>query len=529
MTHLAEILWPVERQPGLSKALLRDLRRFLRADQMSALQTDRLSYGRDACAQSTLWVRQGQVKYPPELIVWPETVAEVASILSYAQEQAISVVPYGAGSGVCGGTWALCGGIALDLKRLNKILRVDTARRTVQAEAGISGELLERELQRRDLTLGHFPSSIYVATLGGYLACRSAGQFSSKYGKIEDMVEDLEVVLPTGEIVQTSQVKEIPGILDLNEVFVGSEGVLGALTKATLRLHQAPATQKFLGFSFGTLEKGMLAIRQIMQAGLKPAVLRLYDELDSWLATSYPKEEKTSWHEHLFKSLNPLLDCAKDASFKLLLDKASWFKKALDYMPADCLLILGFEGEKLLTEAEISAATEICQNLRAKDLGEGPGRYWLKHRYSVAYKLSPIFDKGMFADTMEVATTWTKLSQLYEEIRNAIKEDVLVLAHFSHAYPEGCSIYFTFVGYRPDAEALEALYQKTWEQALQACVRVGGTISHHHGVGLLKSAYMKKEWGQSFRYLEKLKVALDPKGISNPGKLGLTFAKEFSA
>lgn len=503
--------------------LLRDLSRLLRPDQVSASPPDRLSYGRDSCSKGILWVRDNQVKFPPEAVVWPESAREVAKVLAFASERGVPVVPFGGGSGVCGGTWALRGGISLDLKRLNRILKVDGGRMTVRAQAGINGELLERELKRRNLTLGHFPSSIYVATLGGYLACRSAGQFSSLYGKIEDMVEAMQVVLADGRIVELADVADCPGELDLKELFLGSEGTLGVVTEATLRVHPQPESETFLGFTFARLDQGLEAIRKILQAGLKPAVVRLYDELDTQLFSSYKQEAaEPSVLEGLAQMLNPVLHWAKDASLKLALKRPALLRQAMRLLPAQCMLILGFQGAAELTQAQVARARELCVELKAKDLGEGPGRYWLKHRYSVSYKLSPLFDAGLFADTMEVATTWNNLRNLYDRVRAAISRHGLVMAHFSHAYPEGCSIYFTFLGFRDGGEASRELYDRIWAEALKACVAAGGTITHHHGVGVLKAAFMKDEWGEAMDWLNRMKRKLDPAGILNPGKLGFS-------
>ena len=501
--------------------LLKDLSRLLRPDQVSASLPDRLSYGRDSCSKSTLWIRENQVKYPPEAIVWPESAREVAKIAAFANERGIPIVPFGGGSGVCGGTWALRGGICLDLKRLNRLLKVDTARMTVRAQTGVNGELLERELKRRNLTLGHFPSSIYVATLGGYLACRSAGQFSSLYGKIEDMVEAMQVVLADGRIVDIEEVGPCPGILDLKELFLGSEGTLGILTEATLRIHPQPESEVFLGFTFANLDQGLEAIRQIMQAGLSPAVVRLYDELDTKLFSSHSDgAPEDSAVEGLGRTLGPLFHWAKDASLKMALKRPGLMRQAMKLLPSQCMLILGFQGAAELVQAQVGQAREFCLGLKAKDLGEGPGRYWLNHRYSVSYKLSPIFDAGLFADTMEVATTWENLRKLYDGVRGALSRHGVVMAHFSHAYPEGCSIYFTFLGYRDDGAASRDLYDRIWSDALKACVAARGTITHHHGIGVLKAGFMKDEWGDAMAWLQRMKQKLDPAGILNPGKLG---------
>ena len=504
-----------------AKKTERALRQILRKDQISARWSDRLSYGRDCNGKSTLWVRQGKIKYPPEWIVWPESASEVSEILRLAREKNIPVVPFGGGSGVCGGTWALGGGIILDVKRMARILNLDGKNMTVEVETGINGEILERELNSRGYTLGHFPSSIYAATLGGYLACRSAGQFSSLYGKIEDMVVGLEVVLPTGEIVRLGSVRHLPGRWDFKEIFLGSEGTMGVITRATLAIHPKPEAKIFFAFQFRNLERGVNAAREIMQSGLKPAVIRFYDPLDSLLATSY---KEGSPREGILKMISELWDsplhAAGNLSLKLALKRPRWLNSTVDLLPSSCLLIVGFVGTKASVKEKIEFCEGLCKKGSGKPLGEAMGKYWFEHRYSVSYKLSPYFDKGFFADTMETATTWNQLLPLYHGVRNALVRDALVFAHFSHAYPSGCSIYFSFLAYDNEGEPSERRYDQIWRKALDACVQYGGTLSHHHGIGVLKAGHLRKEWGDAFEWLCKLKRKLDPENLMNPGKLG---------
>jgi len=511
----------LKKSPGKTQRLVgQELGDLLSVDQVSLQGADRLSYGRDSSCKSVLWVRDGIVKYPPDLIVWPEGTKQVSKVLRYAERKAIPVVPFGGGSGVCGGTWALKGGVALDLKRMDKILRIDSRKMEVQVQTGINGEVLERTLNGKGLTLGHFPASIYAATLGGFLACRSAGQYSTLYGKIEDMVKGLEVVLANGQVYRLDEVGSMPKALDLKEIFLGSEGVLGVMTEATLKVHPLPKKELFLGFSFGNLEKGISAARELLQRGLTPSLVRLYDPLDSLLAASHTDKEPGFPTSLLGRIFKPAFRVAKDYSLKVALKNPAFFNQLTEVLPNRCLLVLGFRGISSLIDKQARRAEHICRSFLGKNEGEKPGQYWLKHRYSVSYKLSPIFDEGFFADTMEVATTWKNIIPLYGAIREALGRHAIVMAHFSHAYAEGCSIYFTFLGHGENLQESESRYDKIWDQALKACTDAGGTISHHHGVGLLKSAYMKKEWGKSFEWLQNLKRTLDPKGILNPGKLG---------
>lgn len=514
-------------RPGL----LAGLQKIFRDDQIAENWGERFSYARDCNSLGILKVRAGDRLYPPEAIVWPENTAEISRLAVWAQKEGVPLIPFGGGSGVCGGTWAIHGGVAVDLKRMDQVLELSTRKMEVRAQAGLNGEVFERHLNRRGLSLGHFPSSIYLATVGGYLACRSAGQFSSRYGKIEDMVTGMQVVLADGTVVEINDVSNRPKTLDLKELFLGSEGTLGLMSEGSFRLHPLPEHQWIHGFAFNSLEDSLNASRQIMQAGLKPFVMRLYDPLDTLLASSYrdKSEGEGSWLKNMsesFKSwgrdwLKPGMKLLKEVSLKAALKNPVLLQSLGDAFSQKTLMILGFHGAETLTKADAKIAQEICQQNSAKPLGPGPGEHWLKHRYSVSYKLSPLFDEGLFADTLETATTWKNLIPLYQKMREAMGKRALVLAHFSHAYPEGCSIYFTLVAYAPDEAASQKLYQTLWQEALDTCVAAGGTVSHHHGVGLLKAGHMQGEWGESLAWLKSAKAVLDPKNILNPGKLGL--------
>ena len=276
--------------------LARGLSALTAPTRVSTRPPDRIAYARDLWPRGLLGVRAGRPEaHLPDVVVWPETVAEVQAIVRYAIVERTPIVPFGAGSGVCGGTLAVCGGILVDLKRMKRLVALDEAHLTATFDAGILGEHLEHELMRRGYTLGHFPSSIMCSTLGGWLAARSGGQCSSRYGKIEDMVRSVEFVTGTGELLDTARAAGIhDGGLDWNQLLVGSEGTLGLFTRATLAIHRAPEARHMRGFSVPRVEVGLDAIRRVMQRGLRPSVVRLYDELDTLLArrSTVPDQDK---------------------------------------------------------------------------------------------------------------------------------------------------------------------------------------------------------------------------------------------
>ena len=481
----------------------------------------------------------------PACIVWPETAEEVSKILLLASELGIPVVPYGAGSGVCGGARPVDGGITIDFKRMKAIRRIDEINLTAEVETGIIGERLERRLNQKGYTLGHFPSSIVCSTLGGWLAARSAGQTSTFYGKIEDMVLGLETASP-GRVRRLISAPR-PGLsTNYNSLMLGSEGVFGAITAATLRIHPFPESRLYRGFRFRDVNAGIDAIRKMLRSGLKPAVVRLYDALDTFIGRGQSKAgDADNGSESLsFEAVSKLLkarlptDKLTENRFGRRLAQAMIRKtvsavvgtplllnRAIDALPEQCLLILGFEGQSGLIRAEMDLGISLCTSLGAEDLGEGPGLHWLANRHNVSYKQSKAYASGVFTDTMEVAANWERLMPVYQSVRRAISKEAFVMAHFSHAYPDGCSIYFTFAGAAEDPRDPNTIlerYDRIWASALPAANDAGGTVSHHHGVGILKSKAMAKEHGLGgMRVLEALKAGFDPQAILNPGKLGL--------
>ncbi|HUH04838.1 MAG TPA: FAD-linked oxidase C-terminal domain-containing protein, partial [Kofleriaceae bacterium] len=309
------------------------------------------------------------------------------------------------------------------------------------------------------------------------------------------------------------------------------------------------------------------AIRRVMQRGLRPAVVRLYDEVDTFVHSFGDDhgEDSSDWMRHAPSpdpgagALPHLADAngaaskgggwvgrvvgalgRRDGARPLrslrrnlkqeALSAALSYPRVLNSIAgtlADrvsrkgCRLIIGIEGARIRTEVEASLVISELERAGARNLGEEPGRRWLEHRYSVSYKMSPMFRDGAFVDTMEVACTWERLLDLYEAVRAAIGQHAIVMAHFSHAYPEGCSIYFSFAGHGSSRRESEKIYDAVWRDGLAATTRVGGTISHHHGVGLLKAAYMTAEHREAMEIFRALKTSLDPDDIMNPGKLGL--------
>lgn len=532
----------------LTEEFLEELRRAATPGGVDLSPVACEAYARDLSAMGHLaftWQRDGvpgpDIAPPPQAVVRPTSALQVAAVVRACQAAGVPLIPWGSGSGVCGGTFAVQGGVALDLKGLDSITRLDTRSQLVTVESGVNLQLLEDYLQREGFTLGHFPSSITCTTIGGAVAARGAGQLSTLYGKIEDMVVALEVVLPNGQIARTPRVPRAATGPDWNQVFVGSEGTLGVIVSTTLRVHRLPELRLFRSYAFASMSAALEAIREGLQRGARPSAVRLYDPLDTLMvarsgdakpAPSAAREDDgptigSTWPLSQFSLgrisdlLGQVLPEAARLGKKALLSRPELANKLISNLPGTSLLILAFEGDPRIAQAEEAIMREACEAQGAEDKGPEPAERWWRNRIAVSFKQSGVYSLGGFVDTMEVATSWDRLEELHDRVRLALAPHALVMAHFSHAYTDGCSIYFTFVAMREDPESTLARYKAAWKAGLEACVACGAAVSHHHGIGLLKADALRASHGVLHEVLASVKSALDPQNVLNPGKLGL--------
>lgn len=470
-------------------------------DQVSSDPTVLSSYGQDLWPRTLLERRATQTlpNRGVDLVVWPETTQQVAELVSFVRDtsERIELLPYGAGSGICGATIptgeARAYKVMIDMKRLRALRRLDAISQTVTVEVGWIGENLERELNRQGFTLGHFPSSIYCSSVGGYLAARSAGQLSTKYGKMEDLVLSLEVVLPTGEVIETGRAPRSAMGPDWTQLLLGSEGSLCIFTAATLQIQPIAKHRIFRGFAARDMDLAFRWTREVMQAGLRPAALRVYDPLETQLTQS------------------------------------SEMLKEVDFL-GGALIIAVWEGqcEKVMA-AEVEEAESLAQQTGVQALGSKPAEHWWSHRYAVSYKQSLILSHdNTVLDTFEIAATWDCLPEVYRAVKNSHPGLVLVLAHMSHFYHTGANIYFSLVGHAGLGTSVEA-YDRMWEAILEAALKTGATLSHHHGVGAQKSKWIRRERPAHQALFGRIKRVLDPKNSFNPGKMGLEEADSSTA
>jgi alkyldihydroxyacetonephosphate synthase len=420
----------------------------------------------------------------PAAVVFPASTGEVAAVLAWATETGTAVIPRGAGSGVCGVPVNMAGAVVLDLSRMDRIGDADLVSQAVTVQAGVRGDRLEEALAEQGLTTGHYPQSIAISTVGGWIAASSAGQASTGFGAIEDILLGLTAVLPTGEILRCRAVPRTAAGPDLRRLLIGSEGTLAVVTEATLACRTRPAGYEWLAAGFPDFGTMAATLRDVRRAGTGVAVLRGYDETDAQFSFG-----------------------------------------ALDH-PGGGVGLAGFPVGLAGREDRIAAAAELLTRT-GTDLGARYGAHWEQHRNDAVQTYAQVmgperaFGAGAIVDTMEVAGLWSAVPRLYEEIRQALAGHAQVVGcHLSHLYPSGSSLYFTFLINGTDEHDAEAKYRQAWDQAAASCTQAGGTITHHHGVGRLKAPYLEDELGPAgIGVLDKIRAALDPAGIMNPGGL----------
>lgn len=457
-----------------------DISTLLRALGTDAVLTDPEtieSHSHDAWAVTAKQLQRGEYPHRADAVVRVTDDSQVATTLAWANETGTPVTPRGLGSGVTGAAVPAHRGVVLDLSGLTGVVELNETDLTVTARAGTRGNTLEQELHDHGYTLGHSPQSLELSSAGGWLATRATGQFSSKYGGIEDLVTGFSVVLPTGETVRLPDSPRAALGPDLRHLFLGSEGTLGVVTQVTLKIFPLPEHRAVEALRFPDVRTGVEAMRAIMRAGLRPFLLRYYD----------PAEAALTMNESGFDG---------------------------------CAMFLGSEGVRQVAEAEQQVALRIATEHGGQSLGPAPVERWLEHRFDYAALEQILRAPGGVVETIEVAHRWSGILDLYTDLTSAIAPLAGVLGHFSHTYPQGTSLYLILLGEEADAAAAETRLLEIWDTAMRVSLRHGAAIAHHHGIGLARLPYVREALGENATVLDRVKQALDPGSILNPGKLG---------
>jgi alkyldihydroxyacetonephosphate synthase len=453
-------------------------------DNISVSSGEKLAYGTDYFWVSRMWVDKGMPPPTPDYIVRPGSAGEVSKVLKIANYYKIPVHTWGGGSGSQGSALSMAGGIMLDIKRMNRLLDINVESGTITAETGMVFQTLEWYANEKGFSVMHIPSCLTCGTVGGALAHNGIGIVSTKYGKIDDQCISLEAVLPNGDIISSLPVPKHAGGPDIRQMFIGSEGTLGVITKATFKMVRQPEVRRHHAFLFDDMSTGINACREIVQT-VKPAIMRLFDEAET----------------------------------------VSIIKKVLGFEKKGVFMNLTLDGNARIVAVEEEIVLGICEKYDAMYLGSEYGEKWYENRITFFYPGYIMNNPQMFG-TMDTTATYDNIEKIYWAMKHAIEDHypgVHFIAHCSHWYEWGTMIYDRFIMDHPPEDPVEALrlHNEIWNSGVRAAMANGGVINDHHGVGLKLSRLMKEQYGPAMQVLEGLKKSLDPNGIMNPYKLGL--------
>jgi alkyldihydroxyacetonephosphate synthase len=459
--------------------IAQELARTLGAEQVTHDPAELRTLRRDAWVLSDLDEVEARAVDLPLCVVRPRGVEDVAATVRACGSSRTPLVPVGLRSGVVGGVLAGAGAVVLDLSSMARVRQFDAVDLTATFEAGVRGSDAEAHAARAGLTLGHFPQSIARSSVGGWVATRAAGQFSTGYGNIEDMVLSLEAVLPDGSVLVTRDAPRASSGPDLRQLLLGSEGTLGVITAVTLGLFRAPAARQALAYYVPNMAQGFDAQRAVLQAGYRPAVLRQYDA----------------------REVGRLFSAHRNAD--------------------QCLLLVVHEGAAPKVAAEQADVDALLLANGCTPAPQAAAEHWLNERNKVP-EFKSFLEHGIVVDTIEVAAPWSRIQKLYDGAIAALGRVPGIWngsAHSSHAYRSGINLYFSFAVQPPNKD-LRAAYYACWQAVMEATLEAGGTISHHHGIGRVRRQWLERELGATgLEVLRKVKAALDPAGIMNPGVL----------
>ncbi|MEU8775445.1 FAD-binding oxidoreductase [Streptomyces sp. NPDC048606] len=476
----------------LSGVHLRGLAGIVGEEHVSTLDGDRLPRAGGKSTPDLLRRRSSEPQDAPDGVVVPGSEGEIAELLTFCTRQRIAVVPFGGGTSVVGGLDPVRGEFAavvsLDLRRFDVLHSLDEVSGEAELGAGVTGPRAEELLAARGFELGHYPQSFRFATIGGFAATRSSGQDSAGHGRFDDMVQGLRVITPSG-VLDLGRGPASAAGPDLRQVFLGSEGALGVITRVRVRVHPLPDVKRYEAWSFPDFATGAAALRAVAQQGTGPTVLRLSDETETGV------------------------------------NLAMTAKIGAPQAVSGALAITVFEGSEAATAARQQLTRAVLTEAGGTSLGEEPARAWEHGRFGAPYLRDALLDGGALCETLETATSWSNLEDLRTAVTAALQTALratgstsLVMCHISHVYATGASLYFTVLGAQR-GDAVEQ-WRSVKTAAGDAILGHGGTITHHHAVGTDHKPWMREEIGDlGAAVLRAVKGAVDPAGILNPGKL----------
>lgn len=464
--------------------ILSELEDAVGKENCSEKTIDKITHSVDYFWLSRMWADRGLRMPEADVVVSPKNADEVSKVLKIANYYKMPVTTWGGGGGTQGGAIPVCGGIVLDTKRMNKIYDINEKSMYIECGTGTIYKHLEWAANERGYATMHYPSSLTCSTVGGFLAHRGIGVVSTKYGKIDDMVLQMEVVLPNGDIIYTSPAPKHAAGPDLNQIFIGSEGTLGVITKAQMRIYDQPETRRFRGFLFKNMSDAFSASRELLQK-FKPSVMRLYNEAET----------------------------------------ATLIKKIVGVEKPGAFMNVAVEGVAEIVDVEEKILLDTFNKYHAEDLGSEYGEKWWDEKITFFYP-GHMMDLPQMFGTMDTIAPYDKIENIYWAMKEAIETNypqAKYIAHFSHWYEWGCMIYDRFIVDNPPKDPHEALklHNEIWTLGVRTAIANGGVVNDHHGVGIKLGRLMKEQYGSAMQVFEGIKSNLDPNKIMNPYKLGL--------
>ena len=505
--------WKVEAielpEAHVDQRFLDRLRSSLAPNQISDQPKERVVHAYGKGFRDLFRLRRGVAAGAPDLIVYPESERDVSLTLRAAAERDVVVIPFGGGSNISGcleRTETRRMSVSLDMRRMRRLLAVDMRSFTARIEAGIFGPDLEEQLRGYGATLGHFPDSFLHSTLGGWVATRSAGMQSDKYGKIEDMVVALRMVTPEGVLATRTVPKSSNGV-DVNHLCIGSEGAFGVITEATMRIHPRPAVRLVSGYLFPEFEAGIEAMHECVRQECMPAMVRLNDPDKTALSLAFrpPASGLSKIMGGLSKGYLRLKGFA---------------------LPRACLMLTAFEGDEAGVARLLRRVQNIYRRCDAITLGKKAGKSFEATKYDFPYIRDFLLDRNVTTDVSETSTVWSNILPLYRDtmavLRTSIRESGVhpwTGCHLSHTYQCGASVYFTF-GFRQQPGHEIEQYLRVKRATQQSFIDHGATLSHHHAVGTEHLPWLVADISPvGVRAVAAIKRGLDPGNIMNPGRL----------
>jgi alkyldihydroxyacetonephosphate synthase len=498
--------------PMIGDQLLAELRDAVGAENAVQDDLDRIVHTYGKSARDLLRIRAGDIPRVPDAVVYPGDEAEVQLIVDRAVAADAVLIPYGGGSSFSGSLHApedeTRPVISVDLGRLNQVIDIDEDSGLARIQAGAQGPDLEEQLGARGWVLGHYPDSFTHSTVGGWVATRSSGMQSDKYGDISDIARGMRVVMP-GKVLQLRPLPSTSTGPSVREMVLGSEGRLGVITEVTVQVHRIPEARVILGYLFPSWEAGLAAMQEISTSDAHPSITRVSDAKET--AFTFATRKKSSRI-----SISSLVS----KGLMKVLERRGW---NLDEV---CLSFIGYEGGK----AHVSRQKKIVKDIVGKHggilLGKGPGELYDQKKFDTPYIRDFLLDRGAIGDVSDTAAPWSRLLPMYRNVIAAAEKVYAqlgvagwIMCHLSHSYHSGACLYFTFA-FKHDGVDPLGQYEPLKNAIQQAFVDSGGTLSHHHAVGTEHAAWLEQEISApGVHMIDGLFTAMDPGRNFNPGKI----------